>query len=181
MKKHEFEDIISEYLDNELNLTKRKEFEAYLKNNKEAKQTVDDTKKALDYLKKLKKVEASSDFTKNLMLKIKNNKEKLKNKPLKRYNRAFLGLSNLNSAFLSLLLLAFIGVSLNLVNNIIKNNSIKTIASEKKSVKINDLTNSKLNNISPIVATAKDSSDTTRSNKKKVNLKNKIQFVKDKD
>ena len=180
MNQHEFEDIISEFLDNELSLSKRKEFEAYLKKNKEAKLIVDNTKKTLDHIKKLNKVEASPDFTKNLMLKIGKNKEIVNNKSQKKLKIRFLGLSNLNSAFLSFLILAFIGVSLNLANNLMKNKSVKIIASDKNIIP-NDFNNSKLNSVAPIIATAKDSSDTTKSNKKKVNLKNKIQFVKDKD
>ena len=180
MKQHEFEDIISEYLDNELSLSKRKEFESYLKKNEEAKLIVSSTKKTLDYIGKLKKVEASSDFTNNLMLKIRKNKKIINNKSQKKPKIIFLGLSSLNSAFLSFLVLAFIGVSLNLVNNLMKNETTKTIASEKEII-INDFNNNKLNTTVPVIAIAKDSSDTTRSSKKKVDLKNKIQFVKDKD
>ncbi len=47
MNKIEFEDLLSKYIENDLRLADRKKFEAYLNDNKEARNLLSSTKKTL--------------------------------------------------------------------------------------------------------------------------------------
>ena len=47
MKKIEFEDLLSKYIENDLNLADRKKIESYLNDNKEARNLLSSIKKTL--------------------------------------------------------------------------------------------------------------------------------------
>ena len=71
MNRYQFEDLISEYIENELSLSKRKEFEAYLEENPEARSLVDSVRYTMDTMRSLPKVKASPKFNERLMTRIK--------------------------------------------------------------------------------------------------------------
>ena len=62
MDRYKFEDSISAYIDNELSLTDRQEFEEYIEKNPDAKSILE------DILKKEGKVELVCEFCKNKYL-----------------------------------------------------------------------------------------------------------------
>ena len=74
MDRYEFEDLISEYVENSLPLTKRKEFEAYLKADPKSQLLVEQVRTTIDQLKNLQKVKVSDHFNERLMARIKNRK-----------------------------------------------------------------------------------------------------------
>ena len=51
MNRYQFEDLISEYIDNELPLGKRKEFEDYLSNNTDAEALVNSIRSNINNVK----------------------------------------------------------------------------------------------------------------------------------
>ena len=71
MNRYEFEDLISDYLENELSFSKRKEFENYLKNNPQAKSLFKSIKFYKQKISLLPKLKASETFTDELLKKIK--------------------------------------------------------------------------------------------------------------
>ena len=71
MNRYEFEDLISDYLENELSFSKRKEFENYLKNNPPAENLLKSVKFYKQKISLLPKLKASETFTDDLLKKIK--------------------------------------------------------------------------------------------------------------
>ena len=67
MNRYQFEDLISEYIDNELPLGKRKEFEDYLNNNIDAEALVNSIRSNINNVKGLPKVKASKTFNDRLL------------------------------------------------------------------------------------------------------------------
>ena len=179
MNKIEFEDLLSKYIENDLSLADRKKIEAYLNDNKEARNLLSSTKKTLKLVNNLESINASEAFNQVLFHKLK----KLKNHNISSTKhtkkRTYFGFTLRNGAFLSLLIVLFIGVSFNLVSNFLSNPINQNVVANED---LNDLNDNKLNDSSSsLISAAKDSSKTKKSNRKKFNLKDKVQFVKDGD
>ena len=96
MNSYQFEDLISDYLENTLSISKRKKFEIFLKNEIGAKEKVDQIKKNMDTLGSLNRVAVSDQFNDNLMTKIKTDSSKSKY-PFSSKNRYLLGLKPFGS------------------------------------------------------------------------------------
>ena len=62
----DYTDKIIDYLDDNLNELEKKDFENYLKNNKQFQDTIEDIKYQSRLIKNLPKYKASSDFMLNL-------------------------------------------------------------------------------------------------------------------
>ena len=63
MNKIEFEDLLSKYIENDLSLADRKKIEAYLNDNKEARNLLSSTKKTLRLVNDLKSINSSFTFS----------------------------------------------------------------------------------------------------------------------
>ena len=74
MNKIEFEDLLSKYIENDLSLADRKKIEAYLNDNKEARNLLSSTKKTLRLVNNLESINASEAFNQVLFHKLKNSK-----------------------------------------------------------------------------------------------------------
>ena len=62
MDRYKFEDSISAYIENELSLTDRREFEDYIEKNPDAKSLLEEIVNNMGLIKGLPKVKASSSF-----------------------------------------------------------------------------------------------------------------------
>ena len=71
MNRYVFESLISDYIEGELSFKKRKELEAYMKEDIAAEKLLNDVKKTLNEMKKLNSVSTSSEFNSKLLLKVK--------------------------------------------------------------------------------------------------------------
>ena len=56
MNRYEFEDKISDYIDNQLSSSERKAFEKYAEENQEAGELLSSTKNVIDLIKSQKKI-----------------------------------------------------------------------------------------------------------------------------
>ena len=72
MNRYEFESLISDYIEGKLSFKKRKELEAYMKEDNAAEKLLNDVKKTLNEMKNLSGVTTSSEFNSKLLLKVKN-------------------------------------------------------------------------------------------------------------
>ena len=70
MERYEFEDLISDYLENSLSLKKRKDFELYLSENPGSAELVDQMKNTIMQMKSVERVTTSVDFMDRLMNKV---------------------------------------------------------------------------------------------------------------
>ena len=80
MNRYEFEDKISDYLDNQLSISERKEFESFLENDDEAHVLLESVRKTIKLLDSPWPIKASDEFIPNLLNRINVEKNKLANK-----------------------------------------------------------------------------------------------------
>ena len=179
MNKIEFEDLLSKYIENDLSLADRKKIEAYLNDNKEARNLLSSTKKTLRLVNDLESINASETFNQVLFHKLKKLKNRKISSTMHTKKRTYFGFTPRNGAFLSLLIVLFIGLSLNLVSTVLSDPINQNVVAKED---LNNLNDNKLNDSSSsLVSAVKDSSKTKKLNRKKFNLKDKVQFVKDGD
>jgi len=108
MDRYQFEDLISDYLENTLNLAQRKDFESYLKSHSEAKLLVENIQKAKDTLSSLPKQSTSPAFMKNLNKRLSVERMK-KVAPIQ---KSYFGFTPLYASVMAGLMFAFIFVSI---------------------------------------------------------------------
>ena len=75
MDRYQFEDLISDFIENKLSMIQRKDFETYLDENPEAMQQLDSVKQVIASMKSIPEVSTSTDFMKNLNKRIAAEKE----------------------------------------------------------------------------------------------------------
>ena len=110
MDRYKFEDSISAYIDNELNLTDRQEFEDYIQLNPDAKSLLDDIINNMDLIKGLPKVKTSSSFMPKLLDRIEFEKNKPSTKVINKPPNTVLGFTPLYASIMSVLIVSFITV-----------------------------------------------------------------------
>ena len=95
MNQYQFEDLISDYLENKLPFSKRKDIEKYLAENPKAVLKINQVKENILLLQSLPKTKVSADFDSNLKDRI----EKESKKPLKKRSftkKSILGFKPIN-------------------------------------------------------------------------------------
>ena len=110
MDRFEFEDLISAYIENDLPLNKRKDFEEYLDKNPYQDQLVKQVATNMEALKKLPKISSKNNFNHKLMERIKYNSLDMNPAVTKRGNIfgfTFLNASMLLGLIFLLLVLSF--------------------------------------------------------------------------
>jgi len=131
MNRYEFEDKISDYIDNQLSSSERKAFEKYVEENPEAGELLSSTKNVIDLIKSQKKIKTSENFMPNLIDKVKAYK-KAPAQSIKSQNKnMFFGLSPMNSALMGVFIFSFVFLLVNIIpseNGFFQSN----IASNKK-------------------------------------------------
>ena len=75
MDRYQFEDLISDFIENKLSMIQRKDFETYLDENPEAMQQLDSVKQVIASMKSMPEVSTSTDFMKNINKRIAAEKE----------------------------------------------------------------------------------------------------------
>jgi len=178
MNRYQFEDLISSYIDNEITLSKRKEFERYMKDNPDSEKLVSAIKGNIVKLNQIPRLKVKSSFNNTLKSKIDdfNSNPKLGNA-----KNLIFGFSPLNASFLFGLSIAFIVISFQLI---ISNFDYQQ-ASESQFVN-NELSNDIIPSRNPNIVIDSDlanvEEDTSKSEINKPNrknLSNKIQLVND--
>ena len=71
MKRYEFENLISDYLEGDLSYNKREEFELHLEGDEDAKLLVQTVERTMNQMKKVDKISTSKHFNSTLLSKIK--------------------------------------------------------------------------------------------------------------
>ena len=113
MNRYEFEDLISDYIENSLSLSKRKEFENYLTEDPEAESLVDLVRSTIDQLRNIQKVKVSDRFNERLMSRIKNEKLLYRLKPVSG-QKTFMGFTPVYASLMTGLTIALLFVSMQL-------------------------------------------------------------------
>jgi len=178
MNRYQFEDLISSYIENEITLSKRKEFERYMKDNPNSMELVSAIKNNIKKLNQVPRIKVKSSFNDNLKSKI----DDLNSNPkIGKANDLIFGFSPLNASFLSGLCIAFIVITFLLINPnfTYQKTSQSKIANNGLS---NNLTTSRSPNKvidSDLANVEEDTSKSEMNEKDRKDLTNKIQLVND--
>lgn len=114
MDRYQFEDQISDYIENQLSIQQRKEFETYLQDHPEAKAMVISVQKLMQTMRTLPALKTSDNFMSNLNRRIVAEKEKI-TKPL--FTRNFKGYVPVMAALSTVIVLAVIIISKEYIPN----------------------------------------------------------------
>ncbi len=178
MNRYQFEDLISSYIENEITLSKRKEFESYMKDNPDSVELVCGIKDNIKKLNQVPRMKVKSSFNDTLKRKI---DDLNKNPKLGKANDLIFGFSPLNASFLSGLCIAFIVITFLLINPnfTYQKTSQSKVANNGLS---NNLTTSKSPNKvidSDLADVEEDTSKSEINKQDRKDLTNKIQLVND--
>ena len=117
MNRYQFEDLISDYIENKLPIAKRKKLEAFVEANPEAKDQLESIRLLMKSMKKLPEVKTSDEFTEKLMKRV----EFEKNRPsAKKYvtstvGKTYFGFTPVYATVMTALVVAFVVVGVQLV------------------------------------------------------------------
>ena len=126
MNRYQFEDLISDYIENKLPIAKRKKLEAFMEANPEAKDQLESIRLLMKSMKKLPEVKTSDEFAEKLMKRV----EFEKNRPsAKKYmtstvGKTYFGFTPVYATVMTALVVAFVVVGMQLVP---KANNISTV------------------------------------------------------
>ncbi len=115
MNRYQFEDLISDYLENKLSIPKRKEFEDFLDLNSECREIVESVKNTMNSIKSMNPVLVPDGFMDGLNRKL----EIEKNKPVSvsHAGRTYFGFTPVYAGVFSVALVCFIWLGIRLLPN----------------------------------------------------------------
>ena len=179
MNRYEFENYISEYIDNELSLSKRKEFETFINDNPETLELLKAIKLNKERLRNLPKLKVKEAFNQKLLMQIKKNKH---NRLGANRNFLIFGFTPIYASLMAVFAIAFFFISNQLFfpkqsNNYIANKSNQeyhpqgldntSIVDEEGYKKLNQYDSNK------------DSKDIDSTKNRKIDYSKNMQFVND--
>ena len=179
MDRYKFENSISAYIDNELSLTERQEFEDYIEKNPDAKSLLEEIVNNMGLIKGLPKVKASSSFMSKLLEKVEFEKNKPSVKVINKPSDTFFGFTPLYASIMSGLIVSFITDGYTLWSeNMNHPNQLPNFNCNIVATPTIDSPTKIIDNDQKLVSATIDSADTTNNKRTKVNLDGKVNFVK---
>jgi len=176
MNRYEFEDKISDYIDNQLSVSERKAFEDFLNSDNEAKELVESVRKTIKLLSSAETVKSSNEFLPNLTSRINSEKKNISKRSKQKTSNHFFGFTRTNASLMVVLLVCFVSVSLNLLST--EGPTIQSNIVSNTSNQIKDTTPQFSNSNTNLASTTSDTSDTTSIPRSNIKLDKKIKLVK---
>jgi len=178
MDRYQFEDLISDYLENTLTLAQRKSFENYLETNPNAKTLVDNMRKTINQLNAIPKVTTSTAFMKNLQGRLSAERRI----PVKPPTKSYFGFTPLYASVMTGLVIAFLFVSIELFNPEKPNvsNSNRTLATNSNESFIPDEQKPFETNMDDFADVDSDTLNQSDDHNKKKDYSKQIRLVNDK-
>tara|TARA_S200000501_G_scaffold339840_1_gene347830 strand:+ start:24534 stop:25073 length:540 start_codon:yes stop_codon:yes gene_type:complete len=179
MNRYEFEDLISDYIENNLPLLKRKEVEQYLNENPEAQSLINEIRSNIEKVNSIPQLSVNNNFNQRLkskLMKTNNQKRLIEGND----KRTYFGFTFNQSLTLTGLSIFLIFTTIQLLNNNVENDSSARKYFSNESLTPPKTPLSKQENSIPVVSESNlDSIDVlTRQNQKRKVLQ-KIEFVND--
>lgn len=109
MDRYQFEDLISDYIENNLSMSQRKEFETYLENYPKAKEQVESVNQLMGSMKSMQVVMTSNSFVDDLYNRIAAEK---KAKSVVKTTRSFAGYTPLMAGLSAVVVIAIVVLGL---------------------------------------------------------------------
>ena len=108
MDRYQFEDCISDYLENKIPLSKRKDFEKYLKSHPEGLDLMNSVQEVMDSMKSISETKVSPDFMNNLHMRISREKKRYTSPSSER--KTYFGFAPLQLGMMAVVLIGLISV-----------------------------------------------------------------------
>lgn len=125
MNRYQFEDLISDYIENKIKSNDKNNFEDYINDNKDARDLVDSIKSNMEAFKNIPKIKVNENFKEKLLFKVKNKKNKIVKK---RSSKALMfGFTRSQLLFSLILVFIFSFTSYELLSEIFYQNSNNNI------------------------------------------------------
>ena len=175
MNRYEFEDKISDYLDNQLSISERRKFESFLDKDSEARDLLKSVRKTIDLLDTSWPQKASEEFLPNLLKRIEAEKSNIRIKSQTNEKTLLFGFSPSNAFLLSTALVCFIAISVNIFPDLTGSSQSSIVNEINQKTDLNQSTQV-ANDESP--AFDADSSDSTGLPGSTIKLNDKIKLVK---
>ena len=175
MDRYQFEDLISDYIENNLSMSQRKQVEAYLEENPEAKHQIKSVKQAMVSMKSMPGISTSAEFMNNLNRRITSEKEA---KSVVKSTRSFAGYTPLMASLSAVVVIAVVMLGLEFMP---ESSNQATFTPAMTEQQINDLPVLPLKtNDSMLAESEEDSTNYDEDTPVKRNFDDKIQLVGDK-
>jgi anti-sigma factor RsiW len=175
MDRYQFEDLISDYIENNLSMSQRKQVEAYLEENPEAKHQIKSFKQAMASMKSMPGISTSAEFMNNLNRRITSEKEA---KSVVKSTRSFAGYTPLMASLSAVVVIAVVMLGLEFMP---ESSNQATFTPAMTEQQINDLPVLPLKtNDSMLAESEEDSTNYDEDTPVKRNFDDKIQLVGDK-
>ena len=175
MDRYQFEDLISDYIENNLSMSQRKQVEAYLEENPEAKHQIKSVKQAMASMKSMPGISTSAEFMNNLNRRITSEKEA---KSVVISTRSFAGYTPLMASLSAVVVIAVVMLGLEFMP---ESSNQATFTPAMTEQQINDLPVLPLKtNDSMLAESEEDSTNYDEDTPVKRNFDDKIQLVGDK-
>ena len=175
MNRYQFEDLISDYIENNLSMSQRKQVEAYLEENPEAKQQIKSVKQVMASMKSMPGISTSAEFMNNLNRRITSEKEA---KSVVKSTRSFAGYTPLMASLSAVVVIAVVMLGLEFMP---ESSNQATFTPAMTEQQINDLpVLPPKTNDSMLAESEEDSTNYDEDTPVKRNFDDKIQLVGDK-
>ena len=175
MDRYQFEDLISDYIENNLSMSQRKQVEAYLEENPEAKHQIKSVKQVMASMKSMPGISTSAEFMNNLNRRITSEKEA---KSVVKSTRSFAGYTPLMASLSAVVVIAVVMLGLEFMP---ESSNQATFTPAMTEQQINDLPVLPLKtNDSMLAESEEDSTNYDEDTPVKRNFDDKIQLVGDK-
>ena len=117
MNRYQFEDLISDYIENKLPIDKRKKLEAFMEDNQGAKDQLESIRSLMKSMKKLPEVKTSDEFTEKLMKRVEFEKIRpsAKKYAASTVGKTYFGFTPVYATVMTALVVAFVVVGVQLV------------------------------------------------------------------
>lgn len=179
MNRYQFEDLISEYIENELSLSKRKEFETYLEENPDALDLVESVRSNMTRMKSIHRIKASPDFNDRLLARIQTNRAQF-DRPTPS-QRTYFGFTPIHASLMTGLVIAMVFVSMQLFAP--EEGGIPSQAQHFVNETLPTLSNPSLQKVNPpqpdFVNAEEDSAMEDQKQKSQQDFSKKMHFVND--
>jgi len=126
MNRYQFEDLISDYVENKLPISKRKELEDFMEANPKAKDQLESIRSLMKSMKKLPEVKTSDEFTAKLMKRVEfeKNRPSAKKYVTGRVRKTYFGFTPVYATVMTALVVAFVVVGMQLVPKTNNNSTV---------------------------------------------------------
>ena len=172
MNRYQFEDLISDYIENKIKSNDKNNFEDYINDNKDARDLVDSIKSNMEAFKNIPKIKVNENFKEKLLFKVKNKKNKIVKK---RSSKALMfGFTRSQLLFSLILVFIFSFTSYELLSEIFYQNSNNNIMITNNF----DIDHTNKPE-SPANINNLDSNFTKNSNNRNIDYSKNIKFVND--